>query len=438
MGRCSYYHRHHIEHFLSDVQDKPNRLLKRCEQLIADPVALAGCKVLGLLSKLVTSPLWRVIESTNHVLDMNTHYDNLLTYFNRASDDASEFVAGSWSPFSESLVKSDHILDCLKEANECIDDIAVQMSQTLFVAFSQLLKRAMPEQLEGGLYSEANDEELRKSTVSVKPHNKDPESIFGMLDFLMRYHPVASTLANEALLLYSYNKSSAWLQSKSESEKNRLVSQARNKGKQLRQRFLARKDELCKKRLAAQREKEDLIRQKKLKDQQRAEQLTVEISYFGLWQKVGEVDCKLAEISSKAEKRRALSAQLQFRRYVLKQEVQDKSIFFMSKGGKQLETEIVVENLKKLIGDAFESGPNTEGMSNLKMLLVGKTVSHTFENDSYDGYVIGVVPGFPAYYNIVYFENGEKTISEVDVDNTPVYTFRLQDDYRDGNLSIKF
>ena len=58
--------------------------------------------------------------------------------------------------------------------------------------------------------------------------------------------------------------------------------------------------------------------------------------------------------------------------------------------------------------------------------LAGKRVSHVFKDGAvYTGKVIGSVPGFPSWYNIVY-----------DGEDEHVYTYRLVDDYKDGNLEI--
>jgi hypothetical protein len=34
-------------------------------------VYIAGCRALGIVDKLLTGPLWRQIESTKHILDLN-------------------------------------------------------------------------------------------------------------------------------------------------------------------------------------------------------------------------------------------------------------------------------------------------------------------------------------------------------------------------------
>ena len=68
-----------IEKFLTDVWQTPNKLLKAVLADVKVPEFLAGCKALGLINKIVTGPLWRVIESKDvSILDMNTHYCHLL------------------------------------------------------------------------------------------------------------------------------------------------------------------------------------------------------------------------------------------------------------------------------------------------------------------------------------------------------------------------
>lgn len=44
------------------------------------PLFNASCRVLGLNLKLITAPLWRLIEQDSHILDMNMHYLELYTF----------------------------------------------------------------------------------------------------------------------------------------------------------------------------------------------------------------------------------------------------------------------------------------------------------------------------------------------------------------------
>jgi hypothetical protein len=63
--------------------------------------------------------------------------------------------------------------------------------------------------------------------------------------------------------------------------------------------------------------------------------------------------------------------------------------------------EQLVENLKKLLDEALK-GPCNERTRRDTPLLVGKRISHTFEDGSYLGKVISVVPSYLDWYNVVY------------------------------------
>lgn len=54
-----YYHRETIGTFLNNVHGVTNNLHKIIAHLIKNPVYHAACKVLGLISKLITAPFWR-------------------------------------------------------------------------------------------------------------------------------------------------------------------------------------------------------------------------------------------------------------------------------------------------------------------------------------------------------------------------------------------
>ena len=69
--------------------------------------------------------------------------------------------------------------------------------------------------------------------------------------------------------------------------------------------------------------------------------------------------------------------------------------------------------------------PTTEAARQGIPLLVGKRIDHTFDNNTYIGTVISVVPGFPNWYNVHYD------------DDPAVYAYNLAEDYRKGDLKIR-
>ena len=72
-------------------------------------------------------------------------------------------------------------------------------------------------------------------------HNKLPEFTFGVLDFLLRYRPNASTIVNEAFIMFAMNKTRDWLAKMDPTEKENLMVEPRN-----RDTFLTRVDNFIK------------------------------------------------------------------------------------------------------------------------------------------------------------------------------------------------
>lgn len=122
------------------------------------------------------------------------------------------------SPFPD-MVEHDSILHDLiriKDSEDCVQ--AESIAQTLFTSLKGLLERQLKDQLPGGKYANASDN-VKKEFLSTLKHNKLPEFLFGQLDYIVRCRPNASILANEALILYSFNKTSNWLNGLSETER---------------------------------------------------------------------------------------------------------------------------------------------------------------------------------------------------------------------------
>ena len=79
-GGCVYYLREHMINFLTKSWGTPNRLLKAVLEDASNNLYMAGCKALGLIDKFITGPLWRILESDIHILDLSDCYTNLLSF----------------------------------------------------------------------------------------------------------------------------------------------------------------------------------------------------------------------------------------------------------------------------------------------------------------------------------------------------------------------
>jgi len=128
------------------------------------------------------------------------------------------------------------------------------------------------------------------------------------------------------------------------------------------------------------------------------------------------------------EKINALQAQLKFRKNILKQKHPDMKIFNLSKRKPNGRYEkLTIDALKKNIMELVQSAariPTAEIQTSGVPLLVGKVIDHTFADKVYRGEVLGVVPGFPEWYNVKY--DGDEAL----------YVYNLLEDCRRGDVKM--
>ena len=105
---------------------------------------------------------------------------------------------------------------------------------------------------------------------------------------------------------------------------------------------------------------------------------------MGLWQTESEVDQALLRLKTLKDKHLAISAQLNFRKHVLKQRMEgEPNIYSMTElvheRRKKLSIQTFSENIKKLIRHSYTVQP--EGTDDGNVILVGKKVKHAFEEN---------------------------------------------------------
>ena len=289
-----YYLSPLIKKFFVDVWQTPNRLLRAVLADIQVPEFLAGCKALGLINKIVTGPLWRVIESKDiSILDMNVRYRHLLECFEKWSNDASEVVSGVAVLFSDFRPTPDAIFNSLTTPCE-IDSTVQEILQVVFSALTVLAARLLEDHLPGGEL-DSPSQQLFSESKSVPNSNTVSERDFAKLDRLLREKPNATTLALEGLILFSNNKTAAWLQAKSENDRKELFRKVRKLAPEFRDLYKERRQKLLEDRARVLRDKQLALQQLQEKKFHEKEKLTEEVMVYGLWQDEYQVQNALTQ-----------------------------------------------------------------------------------------------------------------------------------------------
>jgi len=194
-----YYIAPLAQKFFEEVWQTPNQLLKAVSADLKIPGHIAECKALGLVNKVVTGPVWRVLECKSiTILDMNRYFQTLLSCLNQWSLDPSSVISGEAIIFDDFPPSEDSFYASLVAPSE-YDDMVHEMLQVLFSAFSSLLTCLVEDHLPGGKLDDT-DETLIKQTKSVPKTNTVSERDFAQLDRLLREKPNASILSLEAMI----------------------------------------------------------------------------------------------------------------------------------------------------------------------------------------------------------------------------------------------
>ena len=439
LGGNLYFLYEHALQCLEEVTD-PNKLIKISIQLLKNKFNKAGCRALGILRKFIMMPLWRLTEQKGHIVEMNKVYADLVTFCSGDTNTVLKLLRGEIMPFTTDLVEQDVVTTSVTRPDDN-DPLTAKILQATLIAIKRYVEKTVKEHLPGGAYFDP-DEGMKEMTKSAPRHNKNPERVFGLLDFMVHKRPNSSALANEAVLMYVYNHTSDFINALDSTQLNKLIFSVKKRTKEVVQLYKTREKEIKRRHLQVKKERQQQQQQRRAKQLKRKTDLTDKIVNEGLWQTDDDVEKYLNRqdvVLSETDKQNALTWQIKFRQEVLCQHHKEKSMFTIYKqvetAGKKREVKKksveLKEQLLELIHaaqcvDTSECISTQEKEKENIPFLAGKRVSHVFKDGAvYTGKVIGSVPGFPSWYNIVY-----------DGEDEHVYTYRLVDDYKDGNLEI--
>ena len=335
--------------FLEGVKEE-NMLMKAVCADVKVLQYVAGARALGLIGKLVTVPLWKVLEKKGHVSEMNVRYERMLECFERWALDASCLLKGSESVFDDVVVEKDGVFEKLVEENGVLDGMTLQVLQILCASFACKTKMLVSDHLNGGRHATLNggEEVLMNETVSVKRTNVDSERDFGMLDVLMRLRPRAWCIVHESLVMLKRNKMLEWLDGLDEKRMKEVMEVGRKSVEVQRKEYLERMGEIERKKSEKVDEKFREKQRKEVNAQIRKEKVSADLNEVGgLWMNEDDLEVNVSGMNEK-EKRGAIEAQLKFRKVVLN-EKSESGLLNVTSRGRKLSVSELESNLRKVL-----------------------------------------------------------------------------------------
>ena len=222
--------------------------------------------------KFVTGPLWRLLESGIHILDLNKHYRKICSLFFDLSVDASEFMLGNVIFFENIEISKDDIYNSLLLPSDILDEPTKQCLEIIFGSLCIVTRRMLNDHLKC--------EQLYKETVSVSTSNSIAERNFGMLDRLIREKPNASMIKYEAIIMNRSNKTSEWRKNLSPEKRSLMMKWAREYASKQYQLFKQRRIESRKAKNEKRLDKIEEARKKECRNRLIKERLWAEIRFL--------------------------------------------------------------------------------------------------------------------------------------------------------------
>ena len=252
-------------------------------------------------------------------------------------------------------------------------------------ALAKLTKKLFHDHLPGGRY-QAAPEDVRNATTGTAKHNKFCETLFAFYDQMLRTKPHISTIAAEASLMFTFNKTQQWLDAKTQEEEVKILTESRKQAKRIQREFQYRRNKIQEQKAQQMREKFEKAEAAKKKQLEAKIKQSNDIIYWGLLQSEEEVEEALERLSH-SEKVALLKAQLKFRKNVLEQKPSEADLFnitVMEDSGttrkrRNLSADELAQNVKQLIRESLSMEPAEREESGTS--LVRKKVKHRFNTE---------------------------------------------------------
>ena len=350
-GASIYYHRQHIADFLETLNGT-NRLLLCIKESINSPVCVAALRALGIISVLITQPLWRVVERQDiHIFDLNRHWLHLELSLKDLSKDASELLEGrSVFPDFHFQAHKDTVYDELfRPVPPEVSNLTKECLELLCFHMHSLVTRQVEDQLPGGKYATPTPQ-VMEQTKSCPTSNRAGEKDFSDLDREVDRAPQRFTSHISGTVCFRNNKTWQYFRALPAERRRQLMVRAMKHAPLRRKKNRERQKEVRKQR----KKLLDETRAKKEAKLQRALKTKAELhrrieGNGGVWETDQSIKMGVARIKSNVEKIRALKDQLQYHRLRLKSGDKTLSLFRLSSGGVPFGIEELSQNLTAVL-----------------------------------------------------------------------------------------
>ncbi|XP_021353981.1 uncharacterized protein LOC110450679 [Mizuhopecten yessoensis] len=259
------------------------------------------CRCLGLVSKAITEPYWRLAGgAVESALDMGPVYVRLLEVLSSVMENPNLLLTNNIRLFPGPCSPVDDVHTYLLSENvsEFCPMILQKLCHVLKLKGDHLVKDFLP----GGSLNCPSAILVEKSK-SCPPHNITVERLMAKVDRSMKCSPNITINTLESNICYTGNKTGEWLKAQPEPEQKHIISNARLGKKHYIKTVKERKEMLRKSQLEIFRNRTETVQKKKEKQRKAKDEIVQNLDAFGLWDSIQKIDLGLQNYTTKTDKK---------------------------------------------------------------------------------------------------------------------------------------
>ena len=354
-GGAAYYHQKHVSEYIEECSIQQNKLLSSVTD-IEVKLYQACFRALGIFGKLITGPLFRLIEDDSfHIFQLNDVWNEVIKELEELSKDAQPLLNEYVVVPGGITVKDEVYNELFKETNdEEIDSVTEHCLRILSCSAAILLRCQLEDQLPGGKFYSPSAEIFMETRTTPK-HNIICEHDFAHLDRKLKECPQISNIALSGMVCFINNKTPQYLESLSEEERHKLIERAVKEKAVYIKKYQQMKQKIRQRRIEIMEERRKKIAKQVENKEKRKEQLDMRLEdYGGLWRTADEMKTNL-DILPLSKQKDALVTQIKYRKFVLGIKPTEKTLLQLQSGKEKFTTEQLQENLETVLQGVMQS-----------------------------------------------------------------------------------
>ena len=396
-----------IVEYLGSSKSSLNYIQSFIMENLQNSEVLCILRALGILSKIITEPYWKFVETKNATaLEMGPMYERLTSLLKQCASDASDLLHNEIKLLPGPVVP-DSLYDSLFSGNshdERVKVILQKFCDVLHTKCSSLFK----EFLDSGKYVNPTTEDL-ECAKSCPPDNICVERLMAKLDSKVKSSPSMNTNSIESVIMYRGNNTSQWLREQSEEKKESIITKAMTSTQEYVRTVTSRKKILIQQHLDTIRERQEQVKSKREKDRAKYVNAQQHIQKHGFWLYETDIDTALSNLKTKKDKITALKEQINLYKTLKTIDNCDKHLLAFSVRGKAHDIGVLKEHILCLIEKYHTCTPPSSSPLTNPSDLVGKSFRHVWTDCGKDETWNG---------RIISFKDGIFNVSTIKVDSS--------------------